>query len=131
LSKLVGFPQSYYRGEGNNVVVLVDNVRDDNWYDENNKNTLSYIAGFFYSVFDDYFDRTIMSIDAWDWLPRTTADPVHEPTTDLCTSAPARPDLYEGVFAHEYQHLPNRYTDPDEPSWVNEGLSDFTEVFTG
>jgi hypothetical protein len=131
LSKLVGFPQSYYRGEGDNVVVLVDNVHDDNWYDENNQNTFSYIAGFFYSVFDDYFDRTVMSVDAWDWLHRTTADPPHEPTTDPCTSAPARPDLYEGVFAHEYQHLLHRYTDPDEPSWVNEGLSDFTEVFTG
>jgi hypothetical protein len=131
LSRLVGFPQSYYRGEGDNVVVLVDNVRDDNWYDEDNQNTLSYIAGFFYSVFDDYFDRTVMSIDAWDWIHRTTDDPLHQPTTDPCTSAPARPNLYEGVFAHEYQHLLHRYTDPDESTWVNEGLSDFTEVFTG
>jgi hypothetical protein len=130
LSKLLGFPQSYYRGEGDNVVVLVDNVRDDNWYDENNQNTFSYIAGFFYSVFDNYFDRTVMSIDAWDWLHRTGDDPLHEPTTDPCTSAPARPNLYEGVFAHEYQHLLHHYIDPDEPSWVNEGLSDFTEVIT-
>jgi hypothetical protein len=131
LSKLVGFPQSYYRGEGDNVVVLVDNVRDDNWYDEDNQHTLTYIAGFFYSVFDDYFDRTVMSIDAWDWLHRTGADPTHDPTDDPCTSAPARPNLYEGVFAHEYQHLLHRYTDPDESTWVNEGLSDFTEVITG
>ncbi|HSL96968.1 MAG TPA: hypothetical protein VK831_00225, partial [Candidatus Deferrimicrobiaceae bacterium] len=131
LSKLVGFPQSYYRGEGDNVVVLVDNVRDDNWYDQNNQNTKSYIAGFYYSVFDEYFDRTVMSIDAWDWLHRTGADPDHEPSTDPCESAPARPFLYEGVFAHEYQHLLHHYTDPDELSWVNEGLSDFTEVLTG
>jgi hypothetical protein len=131
LSKLLGFPQSYYRGEGDNVVVLVDNVRDDNYYDPNNEHTNSYIAGFFYSVFDNYFDRTVMSIDAWDWLHRTTDNPPHEPTTDPCTSAPARPNLYEGVFAHEYQHLLHHYTDPNEPSWVNEGLSDFTEVITG
>lgn len=127
----VSIPQSYYDGEGDNTVVLVDNVRDSNFYDENNAHTNSYIAGFYYSVFDDYFDRTVMSIDGWDWLHRTGADPAHAPTSDPCTSAPARPYLYEGTFAHEYQHLLHRYTDPDETSWVNEGLSDFTEVITG
>ena len=131
LAKQLGFPQNYYRGEGDNVVVLVDNVRDSNFYDQNNANTNSYIAGFFYSVFDNYFDRTVMSIDAWDWLHRTGDDPAHAASTDPCTSAPARPNLYEGVFAHEYQHLLHHYIDPDEPSWVNEGLSDFTEVITG
>jgi hypothetical protein len=131
LAKQLGFPKSYYRGEGDNVVVLVDNVRDSNFYDQDNASTFSYIAGFYYSVFDDYFDRTVMSIDAWDWIHRTGADPAHEPSTDPCSSAPARPYLYEGVFAHEYQHLLHRYTDPDEPNWVNEGLSDFTEVITG
>lgn len=131
LTRLLGFPQNYYRGEGDNVVVLVDNVRDDNWYDEDNQNTFSYIAGFYYSVFDNYFDRTVMSIDSFDWFHRTGADPVHEPTTDPCTSAPARPYLYEGVFAHEYQHLLHHYIDPDETNWVNEGLSDFTEVLVG
>jgi hypothetical protein len=131
LTKQLGFPQNYYRGEGDNVVVLVDNVRDSNFYDQNNTNTHSYIAGFFYSVFDNYFDRTVMSIDAWDWLHRTGDDPAHNPSADPCTSAPARPNLYEGVFAHEYQHLLHHYIDPDEPNWVNEGLSDFTEVITG
>ena len=127
----LNIPDSTYNGEGDNVVVLVDNVRDSNYYDTNNANSSSYIAGFYYSVFDDYFDRKVMSIDAWDWVHRTGADQPHEPTPDPCTSAPARPFLYEGVFAHEYQHLLHHYTDPDEPSWVNEGLSDFTEVITG
>ena len=127
----VNIPQSYYKGEGDNIVVLVDNVRDSNYYDFNNANTNSYIAGFYYSVFDEYFDRTVMSIDAWDWVHRTGADPAHDPSGDPCTSAPARPFLYEGVFAHEYQHLIHHYSDPDEVNWVNEGLSDFTEVITG
>jgi hypothetical protein len=127
----IGISSAEYRGEGDNVVVLVDNVRDSNFYDKDNEHTNSYIAGFYYSVFDDYFDRTVMSVDAWDWLHRTGADPVHEPSPDPCTSAPARPYLYESVFAHEYQHLLHHYTDPDEISWVNEGLSDFTEVITG
>ena len=132
LPKLIpNIPSSEYKGEGDNVVVLVDNVRDDNFYDKNNAGTKSYIAGFYWSVFDDYFDRTVMSIDAWDWIHRTGADPLHEPTTNPCTSAPARPFLYEGVFAHEYQHLLHHYTDPNEVNWVNEGLSDFSEVITG
>ena len=50
-----------------------------------------------------------MTIDAWDWLHRTGAEPAHDPSADPCTSAPARPFLYEGVFAHEYQHLLHHY----------------------
>ncbi len=127
----LNIPASTYKGEGDNIVVLVDNVRDSNYYDFDNANTNSYIAGFFYSTFDNYFDRKVMTVDAWDWLHRTGADPEHHPNTDPCTSAPARPFLYEGVFAHEYQHLIHHYVDPNEVNWVNEGLSDFTEVITG
>ena len=29
-------PADYYRGEGDDIVVLIDNVRDDNLYDLNN-----------------------------------------------------------------------------------------------
>jgi hypothetical protein len=130
-SLIPNLPSSEYKGEGDNVVVLVDNVRDANYYDTNNANTFSYIAGFYYSVFDDYFNRTVMSIDSWDWLHRTGADPEHDPTPEACTSAPARPFLYEGVFAHEYQHLLHRYIDGDEVNWVNEGMSDFAETLTG
>ena len=42
-----------------------------------------------------------MTIDAFDWAHRTGATRPDEPTTDLCTSRPARPNLYEGTFAHE------------------------------
>jgi len=132
LPKLIpNLPSSEYKGEGDNVVVLVDNVRDSNFYDTDNANTMSYIAGFYFSVFDDYFNRTVMSIDAFDWAHRTGDDPLHQPTGDACTSAPARPFLYEGVFAHEYQHLLHRYIDGDEVNWVNEGMSDFAETLTG
>ena len=132
LPKLIpNLPSSEYKGEGDNIAVLVDNVRDSNFYDQDNVNTDSYIAGFFYSVFNDYFNRNVMTVDAWDWLHRTGADPLHEPTADPCTSAPARPFLYESVFAHEYQHLIHHYSDPNEVNWVNEGMSDFTEVITG
>ena len=119
-------------GEGDNIVVLVDNVRDENYYDTNNANGFSYIAGFFSSTLNFYFDRNIMTIDAFDWIHRTGANPPHEPVPgDLCASAPARPFLYEGVFAHEYQHLLMQYEDPDELNWVNEGLADWAQTLTG
>ncbi len=106
-------------------VVLVDNVRDDNFYDTNNANGFPYIAGFYTSAMIDFHDRNVMSIDGYDWTHRTGANPPHAPSTDPCTNAPARPFLYEGVFAHEYQHLIHRDYDPDEVNWVNEGMSDF------
>ena len=131
LPQILPMPDNLYRGEGDNIVVLIDNVRDDNFYDTNNQNTLSYIAGFFYSVFNEYFDRNVMTIDAWDWLHRTGDSPANEPSTDPCLNSPARPNLYESVFAHEYQHLLEYYEDVDEYNWVNEGLSNFSEFLTG
>ncbi len=107
----IGLPDDYWSGSGDKIVTLVDNVRDGNFYDTNNANGFSYIAGFYSSGVDDFVDRLVMTIDAFDWIHRTGANPPHEPTTDLCTSAPARPFLYEGVFAHEYQHLLLNYVD--------------------
>ena len=118
-----------YTGGGDKTVALIDNVRDDNFYTFPAAPT--YIAGFFSSQFNELLDRNVMTIDAFDWLHRTTANPPDEPTADLCTSRPARPNLYEGTFAHEWQHLLHYYTDPFETTWVNEGLSDFAQTLTG
>jgi hypothetical protein len=131
LAEALGLPADYYAGDGDSIVVLVDNFRDDNFYDTNNANTYSYIAGFYWSLYDYYFNRLTMNIDGWDWLHRTGDDPPNEPSTDPCTHAPARPNLYEGTFAHEYQHLLESYADWDEVSWVNEGLSMYAEPATG
>ena len=117
-------------GDGDDVVVMLDNVRDENFYDLNNSRSLTRIAGFFSSGLNELFDRNIMTIDAYDWLHLTGADPPHEPSTDPCTNAVGRPFLYEGVFAHEYQHLLEYYEDPAEQSWVNEGLSDWAQTLT-
>lgn len=117
-------------GDGNKIMTLVDNVRDDNYY-LGPIQAPTYIAGFFSSQFNELLDRNVMTIDAFDWLHRTGANPPNDPTGDICTSRPARPYLYEGTFAHEYQHLLEYYQDPNEVSWVNEGLSDFAESLTG
>ena len=118
-----------YTGGGDKTVALIDNVRDDNYYTFPAAPT--YIAGFFSSQLNELFDRNVMTIDAFDWAHRTGANPPDEPTADLCTSRPARPNLYEGTFAHEWQHLLHYYTDPFETTWVNEGISDFAQTLTG
>jgi Immune inhibitor A peptidase M6 len=118
-----------FTGEGDNTVALIDNVRDDNFYEFPAAPT--YIAGFFSSQFNELLDRNVMTIDAFDWAHRTGANPPDEPTDDLCTSRPGRPTLYEGTFAHEWQHLLMYYTDPFEGNWINEGLSDFAQTITG
>ena len=120
------------QGDGDNTVVLIDNVRDDNFYDLNNTQGFTYVAGFFSSQINELFDRNVMTIDAFDWLHRTGANPPHEPVPgNNCTSAAARPFLYEGVFAHEYQHLLENYEDGDEVNWINEGLADWAQTLTG
>jgi hypothetical protein len=96
-------------------VVLVSNIRDESYYDYTFPN---YIAGFFTTAFETYFDRNVMSIDAYDWANRVGPDGT-------------RPHLYEGVFAHEYQHLLHSDYDSDEVNFVNEGLSQFAEFLTG
>jgi hypothetical protein len=109
------FPPGYYYDEAGRQVVLVSNVRDANYYDPTYP---YYIAGFYSPSFEAYFDRNIMSIDSYDWENRTGPDG-------------ARPYLYEGTFAHEFQHLIHDDVDPDEELWLNEGCSDFSEFLCG
>src|SRR4051794_20043872 len=118
-----------FTGDGDNTVALIDNVRDDNYYTFPAAPT--YIAGFFSSQFNELLDRNVMTVDAFDWAHRTTANPPDEPTGDLCTSRPARANLYEGTFAHEWQHLLHEYTDSFETTWLNEGPSDYAQTLTG
>ena len=41
------------------------------------------------------------------------------------------PELYEGVIAHELEHLLMNYSDPGELSWVDEGLADTAAFLNG
>jgi len=53
----------------------------------------------------------VIVIDAFDWANRIGEDAEH-------------PQLYEGVIAHELEHLLMNYSDSGEVSWVDEGLAD-------
>ena len=130
--RVSNLPRGYFRGEGDNTVVLIDNIRDENFYDVDNAQNLGYIAGFFSADLNELTDRNIMTIDGFDWIHRTGARPPHDPAPgNPCESSPARPFLYEAVFAHEYQHLLHYYEDRNERLWADEGLSMWAEHLTG
>ncbi|SNY49095.1 immune inhibitor A domain-containing protein [Paractinoplanes atraurantiacus] len=118
-----------FTGDGDKTVTLVDNVRDANFFTF--PKAVTYTAGFFTPQLNELFDRNVMTIDAYDWKHRLGAEPADDPTTDLCTSRPARPRMYESTFAHEWQHLLEYYADPQEAKWLNEGLADFAQTLVG
>ena len=49
--------------------------------------------------------------------------------TDAAT--PTATSSYEGVIAHELEHLLMNYSDPGEMSWVDEGLADLAAFLNG
>jgi immune inhibitor A len=108
------------------VIAMISNVRDDNYYDPTFP---VYIAGFFSPTVSSLMDRNVISIDAYDWGNRV--GPQGSPWRPADGTANDRPYLYEGTFAHEYQHLLHADQNPGEENWVNEGLSDWTEWLVG
>ncbi|WP_255197368.1 immune inhibitor A domain-containing protein [Halorarius litoreus] len=105
----------YYTGEGsaNRTVLLVQNIEDENYV---NPDYPLYIAGYYAPAVQAYSDRNVITVDAAYW------DDVN--ATDRTVG-------YEGTLAHEYQHLIHGDLDPDETTWINEGMSDYAETATG
>lgn len=140
-----GMPADYYAGaddEAGDTIVLVDNVKDENYSAPGTPDGQTYVAGFFTTTFNQLTDRNVMTIDAFDWKHRTgatTPDDTSAAEYEACTETlglnrplgAANPRLYEGTFAHEYQHLLESYEDQDEVNWVNEGLSDYAQTLVG
>ncbi len=106
-------------GQDNALVTLVYNVTDDNYYD---CAEATYTAGYFAPEFLTNYDMNVMVVDAFDWANRI-GDQTGNPN--------GRSELYEGVIAHELEHLLQNYSDPGELSWVDEGLADFAIFLNG
>ncbi|WP_371806541.1 Ig-like domain-containing protein [Candidatus Lokiarchaeum ossiferum] len=105
---------AYYEESGRSVM-LVSNIRDDMYYDASYP---YYIVGFYWGVFEQAFDRNIISIDCMDWENRIGDDVL-------------RPNLYEGVVAHEYQHLIHDDYNSNDDTFMNEGCSMYAEPLCG
>lgn len=108
------YEPGYYSSPEGKDVILVSNFRDENYYFD----YPYYVAGFYSSTLEAYFDRNIISIDSYQWEERTGPDG-------------DRPYLYEGVIAHEYQHLIHDDYFVSSALWMNEGCSMFAEVLCG
>jgi hypothetical protein len=105
------------------LVTLVYNIQDDNYYD---CAETTYTAGYFAPDFIDSVGMNVIVLDSLDWGNRVGATPSgdDDPSND-------RPELYEGVIAHELEHLLMNYSDPGELSWVDEGLADTAAFLNG
>jgi hypothetical protein len=110
------FGQPLPRGdEGTKVWTLIFNIRDESYY---NCAATAYVAGYFSASESATNNKNIMHIDSFDWANRTGPEA-------------ARPFMYEGTFAHEFEHLIHFDIDPDEPSWIDEGLADLAGFLCG
>lgn len=91
------------------LIVLADNIRDESFYDPEYP---FFIAGFYSSTYEAYFDRNIINLDTNNWAERLES-------------------TFYGTTAHEFQHLIHDDNDPAEETWLNEGMSDFAEYLCG
>jgi hypothetical protein len=99
--------------ESDSLVMVVYNVQDESYYD---CAVTTYTAGYFAPDFIESVGMNVIVIDAFDWVNRTGEEGDY---------------LYEGVIAHELEHLLHNYSDPGELSWVDEGLADFAAFLNG
>lgn len=95
------------------LVVLVYNVQDTSYYD---CSETTYTAGYFAPEYINEAGMNVIVIDTFDWANRI---------------GEAGDYLYEGVIAHELEHLLMNYSDAGELSWVDEGLADFAAYLNG
>ncbi|MFC7319424.1 immune inhibitor A domain-containing protein [Halobacillus campisalis] len=102
-------PEDYYEGDGDKVLIMVDNVKDDNYYDPEYP---FFVAGFFWQTLENYTDRNMITIDSRDWDTRLES-------------------TFFSTTIHELQHLIHADNDSDETSWLNEGMSTFSEFLGG
>ncbi|MDF2544828.1 MAG: peptidase, partial [Herbinix sp.] len=101
------FPEGYYNGE--KIIILVDNIVDENYYDPTYP---FFVAGFYWQTIEDYVNRNIITIDTSNWATRLES-------------------TFYGTTIHELQHLIHADHDPLEESWINEGMSTFSEFLGG
>src|SRR5215216_4935336 len=114
------------RPAGNsNVDVMIYNIVDESYFDQSFP---FYIAGFFWNTINEAFDRNMIFIDSLDWPNRL--GPNDSPWRGSDSSL-WRENLYEGTVAHELQHLIHNDHDPDEDSWIDEGMADLAIYLNG
>jgi hypothetical protein len=108
LPEMVGLPEGYYEGS-DKVIMLVDNIIDEGY---TNPDYPFFVAGFFWQTLENYIDRNIITIDTNSWETRLES-------------------TFFGTTIHELQHLIHADNDGAEETWLNEGMSTFSEYLGG
>lgn len=110
------FGEYVERPAGNpNIDILVYNIVDELYFDPEVE---SFIAGFYSAGAQTEFNRNIFFLDSLLW------------SFGLGPDDP-RPFEVEATFAHELEHLIMNDHDPDEVSWIDEGLADLAMYLNG
>jgi hypothetical protein len=111
--------------------VMVFNVKDEFFYDP--VNAQGFIEGYFWSQIANNFNTNAFHMDTYQWWRRQGGSPpMVDPYNGFDYSyLSIKAWEYEGTFAHEFQHLINNDVDPDEYSWVDEGMSTLAEWLCG
>lgn len=108
LPGMVGLPKGYYEGS-DKVIMLVDNIIDEGY---TNPSYPFFVAGFFWQTLENYINRNIITIDTNSWETRLES-------------------TFFGTTIHELQHLIHADNDGAEETWLNEGMSTFSEYLGG
>jgi immune inhibitor A len=119
-------PDNYYQSSDNEsrTVILVDNIRDKNYF---NASYPIFTAGYYSSTIEGFTDRNVITMDAANW--DTRLGPLDAPWRPENANSSAY--SVESTLAHEFQHLIHSDRDPDETTWVNEGMAEFAAYAAG
>jgi hypothetical protein len=133
LPGLLGLPADYYTGADNRQVILVCNIRDENYYLPNYGGPgVAYpykIIGVHISSYEAvYYDRNVITIDAISF-DRQCGPPGY--TWPGAAGPVTAPYAYESTIAHEYQHLLHFELCPGDVTFMNEGCSMYAEFLCG
>ncbi len=128
LDDLIGAPWDYYYDPDGKSMIMISNIGDESYYDETYPN---YIAGFYWSTYESYLDRNIINIDAYDFVHRVGEDDNPDCPWWIPGDEKNRPNLYESIVAHEYQHLIHADWFPEDETFMNEACSLFAEPLCG
>jgi immune inhibitor A len=127
-------PEYYYEPTGRSVI-LVCNIRDDNYFDPTYP---YYVIGVHIGAYEDlYYDRNVVTLDAVSWFhglgpaSMNWGDHYYYPTDSLHNHNVLSPYAYDSTLAHEYQHLLHHEYIPGGELWMNEGCSMFSEFLCG
>jgi len=129
----LGWPSYYWdwiaTDNPQRVIIKVLNIRDTGYY---NPAYPYYTVGFYSSTYTrTYYKRNMIHIDCWRWWQRLGPENWEWfPSTGLKVPA-ARAFLMESVVAHEFQHNIHRDWNPNDPSFMNEGCSDYAQMLCG